>query len=216
MASLEQGIEAYEELDFTRAFEILIKFAQAGEADAQKIIGHMYSFGQGVQQDDSEAIRWYRLAAEQGDRVAQNNLASYLLDEKFEEAIKWYVASAEQNFPFAQDALGDIFSGSLANSDAYINKDQALKWYSRAAENGFVSACHKVAELYRDSTIPQNDLLAVEWYERAAAAGYPPSQLTLGQAYQEGSLGLPQDLGKAQYWLGKYRSNNTRGASAGM
>ena len=34
----------------------------------------MYSKGQGVPQDYKEAVKWYRLSAEQGDAVAQFNL----------------------------------------------------------------------------------------------------------------------------------------------
>ena len=34
----------------------------------------MYDNGRGVPQDDAEAVRWYRLAAEQGHAHAQNNL----------------------------------------------------------------------------------------------------------------------------------------------
>ena len=34
----------------------------------------MYSRGEGVPEDEAEAVRWYRLAAEQGDALAQTNL----------------------------------------------------------------------------------------------------------------------------------------------
>jgi uncharacterized protein len=34
----------------------------------------MYKRGDGVTQDDAEALKWYRKAAEQGDAVAQYNL----------------------------------------------------------------------------------------------------------------------------------------------
>ena len=34
----------------------------------------MYATGRGVAQDDAEALKWYRLAAEQGAAAAQNNL----------------------------------------------------------------------------------------------------------------------------------------------
>ena len=34
----------------------------------------MYANGQGVPQDYAEAVKWYRLAADQGDAYAQNNL----------------------------------------------------------------------------------------------------------------------------------------------
>ncbi len=35
----------------------------------------MYYQGKGVPQDDQEAVRWYRQAADQGDAYAQNTLA---------------------------------------------------------------------------------------------------------------------------------------------
>jgi TPR repeat protein len=34
----------------------------------------LYAKGKGVPQDYTEAVRWYRLAAEQGNATAQNNL----------------------------------------------------------------------------------------------------------------------------------------------
>ena len=36
----------------------------------------MYASGEGVPEDDKEAVRWYRLAAEQGNAKAQANLGS--------------------------------------------------------------------------------------------------------------------------------------------
>ena len=48
--------------------------AENGDADAQASLGEMYRDGQGVTQDDVEAVKWYRKAAEQGDAYAQHNL----------------------------------------------------------------------------------------------------------------------------------------------
>ena len=63
--------------------------------------GWMYATGRGVPQDDAEAVRWYRLAAEQGDAYAQYNLG--LMYRKGEgvpqddaEAVRWYRLAAEQ------------------------------------------------------------------------------------------------------------------------
>ncbi len=42
----------------------------AGFAAAQFNLGYKFEKGQGVAQDTAEAIRWYRLAAAQGDAVA--------------------------------------------------------------------------------------------------------------------------------------------------
>ena len=41
--------------------------AEAGSAQAQYNLGLMYDNGEGVPEDDGEAVKWYRKAAEQGD-----------------------------------------------------------------------------------------------------------------------------------------------------
>ena len=48
--------------------------AEAGDTEAQYNLGVMYDNGEGIPQDDAEAVRWYRLAAEQGSATAQYNL----------------------------------------------------------------------------------------------------------------------------------------------
>ena len=47
---------------------------------AQFNLGKMYELGRGVTQDDAEAVRWYRLAAEQGHADAQYNLGNMYSD----------------------------------------------------------------------------------------------------------------------------------------
>jgi len=48
--------------------------AEQGDAQAQNDLGFMYANGQGVPQDDAEAVRLFRLLAEQGLALAQNHL----------------------------------------------------------------------------------------------------------------------------------------------
>ena len=38
----------------------------------------MYEFGRGVVQSLTEAVKWYRLAAEQGNEYGQKNLGDYV------------------------------------------------------------------------------------------------------------------------------------------
>ena len=45
-----------------------------GNSPAQYGLGFMYDYGEGVPEDDKEAVKWYRLAAEQGYASAQYNL----------------------------------------------------------------------------------------------------------------------------------------------
>ena len=41
---------------------------------SDRLLGNLYYEGQGVPQDDEEALRWIELAAEQGNSLAQANL----------------------------------------------------------------------------------------------------------------------------------------------
>jgi len=54
---------------------VLITKADQGDAVAQHNLGLKYHTGEGVPQDDEEAVRWYRLAADQGLAVAQSMLS---------------------------------------------------------------------------------------------------------------------------------------------
>ena len=53
---------------------------EADDAAAQYILGWVYSRGRGVGQDDAEAVKWFRLAAEQGNAPAQSNLGALYYD----------------------------------------------------------------------------------------------------------------------------------------
>ena len=55
----------------------------------------------GVSEDDVEAVRWYRMAAEQGDANAQFNLGVMYdngegVSEDDVEAVRWWRLAAEQ------------------------------------------------------------------------------------------------------------------------
>ena len=45
-----------------------------GHSDAQNNLGNLYYEGQGVPQDDVEALRGFELSVEQGNSLAQANL----------------------------------------------------------------------------------------------------------------------------------------------
>ena len=65
--ALGQSLEA--------AYENNKTLAEQGDADAQFFMGFVYEYGYGVLQDDAEAVKWYRLAAERGDEHAKDILS---------------------------------------------------------------------------------------------------------------------------------------------
>ena len=67
----------------------------------QLALGECYFDGKGVAKDKSEAVKWYRKAAEQGDAEAQYKLGGCYLDGEGvardkTEALKWWRKAAEQ------------------------------------------------------------------------------------------------------------------------
>jgi TPR repeat protein len=56
-------------------FQTTLELAEQGDLQAQLIVGGFYATGKGVPEDDSEAVRWFRLAAEQGNLSAYYSLA---------------------------------------------------------------------------------------------------------------------------------------------
>ena len=71
---LEKAKSAFVAGDTQTAYEIWKPLAEKGNARAQNNFGIMYKEGKGVPQDHTEAIKWYRLSAEQGYADAQHNL----------------------------------------------------------------------------------------------------------------------------------------------
>ena len=78
----------------------------------------MYADGEGVSQDYGEAVRWYRLAAEQGEAIPQFNLGVMYdggegVPQDDREAVRWFRLvrlAAEQDFAGAQFNLGLMYA----------------------------------------------------------------------------------------------------------
>ena len=70
--TFDAALEAYVRGDYATALAGFQNYAEQGDATAQFNLGVMYANGgEGVPEDDAEAVRWYRLAAEQGYAAAQ-------------------------------------------------------------------------------------------------------------------------------------------------
>jgi hypothetical protein len=79
---------------------------------------HFVSVDDGVPENNIEAVRWFRLAAEQGYDLAQFNLGNMYRDgdgvpENDVEAVKWYRLAAEQGQVNAQNELGLLYSSGV-------------------------------------------------------------------------------------------------------
>lgn len=75
-ADFTRGLTAYDAKDYHKAFQQWQPLAEQGDEYAQTGLGLLYHFGSGVAKDYQEAVRWYRLAAQQGSIVSQDMLLS--------------------------------------------------------------------------------------------------------------------------------------------
>ncbi len=54
------GFEAAKKGDFKTAMKLWRPMAEQGDTDAQYILGVMYDRGDGVPEDDKQAVKWFR------------------------------------------------------------------------------------------------------------------------------------------------------------
>jgi hypothetical protein len=85
----------------------------------------MYARGDGVTEDDVEAVKWYRLAAAQGDANGQTKLG--LMYEKgvgvtknYADAVKWFRLAAKQGDSGAQSYLGVMYFNGNGVAQDYV------------------------------------------------------------------------------------------------
>lgn len=114
-AGVNEGFEAYKKGNYALALKEFKKAAEQGDASAQVGLGVMYHNGQGVPQDDAQAVVWYKKAAEQGHASAQFNLGVMYgkgegVPQDDSQAVVWYKKAAEQGDAIAQYNLGVMYA----------------------------------------------------------------------------------------------------------
>lgn len=88
----------------------LLESAQGGDARAQFTLGAKFERGIEVDRDDQEAVKWFRMAAEQGHALAQNRLGLMYASgrgvaQDAAQAARWLRLAAAQGDVVAQQIL---------------------------------------------------------------------------------------------------------------
>lgn len=193
MTAYEDGIRAYQSLDYKTAFEQLLPCAEQANAEAQCLIGTMYEEGWGVTQDFAAAFLWYRKAADQGHATAQFCLAGmYDKSGEYAVAAMWLRKAADQRHAGAQFNLG-----VMCEKGEGVRQDDiaAVSWYRRAADRGYAVAECNLGVMYEEGRggLPKDDCAAARLYKLAADKEHAGAQLNLGVMYEQGRGSLPQD-----------------------
>jgi CHAT domain-containing protein/uncharacterized protein YqgQ len=126
------------------SFQAIVEKAERGDVDAQFNLGLMYFYGKGVTQNDIEAAKWFRQAAEQGHARASGILGRILIAQgKFDEA-QSVTEKAHQKQP--QELawiinLGHIFllKGDRQTARSYYQEALPLILDNASFEQGLVA-----------------------------------------------------------------------------
>ena len=119
-------------------------------------------------QDDAEAVKWYRLAAEQGHAGAQYDLGLIYdngegVVQDQDAALKWYRMAADQGHAWAQSNLGIKYAEGQGVPQDYV---RAYMWWNLAAAKGDAGALTNRGTIAKEMTpaqIAKAEKLAREW-----------------------------------------------------
>ena len=165
------GEDAYRSGDLVSAMPLLRRAADAGDARAQALYGHLLD----VSEFNEQAAAYYRKAAEQGHADGQFGLGSlYAGGEGVERdpaaARRWFELAA------AQGHAGAINTLALAAISGELGVPRGdLKWIDKAAEQSYFPALDYLAKGYRSGAFGEVNLArAAELDARIKALGPPP------------------------------------------
>lgn len=177
--------DAYNSGHFKTAFENAMPRAEAGDPQAQTLIGILYMEGRNVELDPQKALEWYGKAAKSGDPQAQlrygidifNGLHG-IKDQKLGE---YYIRQAViAGVPQAYFYYGQIM---MDNASAGERADIGLEWFLRGAAAGDVASAYAAAQILGEGTakIEQNEPQARALLEMAANGNSVAAQIELSR-----------------------------------
>ncbi|PYT97760.1 MAG: hypothetical protein DMG38_18355 [Acidobacteria bacterium] len=183
--------------------QALMVRAQAGDAEAECLVGRVYEEGRLVQKNEEESARWLLKSAEQGYARAQRLYGFMSVHINPSVGERWMLRAAEQGDAEVQFWLGYAYENNWFGT---TDPQEALKWYKKGAEGGDPDAEVELGQRYEDGEgVEQNYKLAAEWYRKAAEhvpnlGGAGQGKNRLGLLYLEG-FGVPQDYVQAYFWF---------------
>ena len=122
--------------------------------------------------DYAEAMRWFRMAAGQGDAVAEDDVGElYFFGHgvpiDYAQAMVWYRRSAAQGNATAQDGIGALYA---RGQGVKVDYGEALKWFRLSAAQGNSDAANWLGYFYTHGLgVTQNENTAQDWYAKSRA-----------------------------------------------
>ena len=137
-------------------------------------LGICYEMGIGVEENETEAFKYYTLAADNGNTTSmyRTGLCYYNgvgVKQNYAEAYRWFTDAAGNENVAAIYYLGKMMMyGEGCNPDP----EAAVQWLLKAAEKNNDKAQFELGNAYLTGNgVEENDEIAMEWFEKAAENG---------------------------------------------
>lgn len=202
-----EGIAAYEQKEYGKAYPLLEKAAGSGDAAASAYLGMMLRDGSGVARNTRKACASFLTAAKGGYSGAYLPVSLCYstgkgLEKDGREAFKWAKKAASEEKQMDEKDRRDL---AVLLADSYLSGEgtgvdyaEAVSWYEKAAELDDRRAQGILAYLYyAGKGILIDRERAKLWAGKAAASPNPMQELASAIA---GRLEDPPDMKKAVYW----------------
>ena len=201
---VEKAIEKREDL-IKEATSLLKRNADRGHMPSQYFLADCYANGIGThknRQDFDRAFPLFILAAKHGHSYAAYRAGTccengWGCQRESAKAIQFYRKAAASSHPGALYRLGLAeLNGELGMSK---RPKEGVKWLKRSAEHAnaeFPHALHELALLHErgiHNVVFVDYEYSAELLIQAAELGYAPSAYRLGECYEYGKMGCPQD-----------------------
>jgi TPR repeat protein len=198
--------------------------AEQEDAEAQFELAKMYNSchcpGMDRKERKTEALRWFRKAAEHGHVEASYWTGLYfryglqVVTDDQDEAVAWFLKAAEKGHTGAMMKLGRYREAAelgdargqyhLGNQIKEEDPAEAMSWYLKATDciDGSTSgkAAYQIAKMYEEGKgVSKNDETALSWLFKAAEKGDPEAPWDIARRYANG-LGVPKDTKAAAEW----------------
>ncbi len=163
---------------------------KGNDKDAQFAMGFLMQQSQG-QDALSQALTYYKRAADQGQLQAMNNYGFILAGssqevEKVQEGLGFIKKASEGGLNAARRNMAAIYLNGLGGEKR--NPDEALKLLDQAAKEKDAQAMFELAQFYLETGGEEkvDDDKAWDWLNKAADAGNPNALATLGSVLFDG------------------------------
>ena len=167
---LADGVKAWEKQDFAQAHKVFSRLAQAGNAEAQLLLGEMYGYGEGVPEDMPQAQRWLKQAQAGGNKDAAASLATMAERATHKDDIAYYVNYTGAELSLEKAGCVKPALPELSKTRVEIKAVDASVRQWRACYEGFAAKLNSLLPAGKAIPVDTAKLMSLVELQRARSA----------------------------------------------